>query len=62
MGFQRVLRSVSKEVCDERGIGHQVMWQPGAIFASQHAAEAHLVLKFAQAQLVAIHAKRVTVM
>ena len=40
----------------------QYSWQASAILALQEAAEAHLVHLFEDANLCAIHAKRVTIM
>ncbi|XP_033640654.1 histone H3-like centromeric protein cnp1 [Asterias rubens] len=41
---------------------HQLMWQAAAIMALQEASEAFLVHLFEDANLCAIHAKRVTIM
>jgi histone H3/H4 len=43
-------------------VGQSYRWQGSALLALQEAAEAHLVSLFEDANLAAIHAKRVTVM
>ncbi|XP_075333311.1 histone H3-like centromeric protein A [Odontesthes bonariensis] len=54
--FARLVREVCQKYC--RG---PVCWQVIALMALQEAAEAYLVLLFSDANLCAIHAKRVTV-
>ena len=54
--FQRVVRDIAPNyLCDVR-------FSPDALEALQEAAEAYLVEVFQNAQVLAIHAKRVTVM
>ncbi len=53
--FQRLLREISDYMCTG------LRWQSAAIAAMQEAAEAYLVGLFADTNLCAIHAKRVTI-
>ena len=53
--FERLVREVAQEFKSE------LRFQPSAIKAMQHAAESQLVSLFGDANLCAIHAKRVTV-
>ncbi|CAF91168.1 unnamed protein product, partial [Tetraodon nigroviridis] len=53
--FSRLVR----EVCQNFSM-HHLRWQVNALLAIQEAAEAFLVMLFADANLCAIHAKRVT--
>eukprot|EP00053_Salpingoeca_punica_P015588 m.143961 g.143961 ORF g.143961 m.143961 type:complete len:141 (+) comp16754_c2_seq2:103-525(+) len=55
--FSRVVR----EVCHQMVAGADLRWQAMAILALQEAAEAFLVKLFEDANLCAIHAKRVTI-
>ena len=52
--FQRLVR----EIAQEQG---EVRWQKSAIMALQEAAEAYLTGLFDDSQILAIHAKRVTI-
>lgn len=54
--FQRLVREVAQEYKSE------VRFQSGAVLALQEASEAFLVSLFEDANLCAIHAKRVTIM
>eukprot|EP00058_Branchiostoma_floridae_P009312 XP_002594800.1 hypothetical protein BRAFLDRAFT_239043 [Branchiostoma floridae] len=56
--FARLVR----EVCQEVGSGMDHRWQAYAIMALQEAAEAFLVGLMEDANLIALHAKRVTLM
>lgn len=56
--FSRVVR----EVTEELGPGEIMRWQSSALLALQEATEAYLVHLFEDANLCAIHAKRVTIM
>lgn len=56
--FQRLVREVAMKYCD---VG-QVRWQSMALMALQEAAEAYLTCLFADSNLCALHARRVTVM
>ncbi|CAG8511720.1 13008_t:CDS:2 [Acaulospora morrowiae] len=59
--FSRVVREIALEVLGPNSeIGYR--WQSTAILALQEAAEAYLVHLFEDANLCAIHAKRVTIM
>ncbi|RHZ44023.1 hypothetical protein Glove_772g7 [Diversispora epigaea] len=59
--FSRVVREIALEVLGPSPeIGYR--WQSTAIMALQEAAEAYLVHLFEDANLCAIHAKRVTIM
>ena len=63
--FQRLVREVLQELCNaERGrYGYtDYRWQGASILVIQEAAEAYLVGLFQDANLCAIHAKRVTIM
>lgn len=56
--FQRVVREIAQ------GMSHQldsIRFQPSALLALQEAAEVYLVCLFEDANLAAIHAKRVTI-
>jgi len=56
--FSRLVKEVAEDL-----LGHRdIRWQSLAIEALQEAAEAYLVYLFEDANLCAIHAKRVTVM
>ena len=55
--FQRLVR----EICQDLTLKRDFRWTPQSILALQEAAEAHLVGTFEDANLCAIHAKRVTV-
>ena len=52
--FHRLVREISSEVC------HKYRWQGTALLAMQEASEAFLVSVFEDANLCALHAKRVT--
>ena len=53
--FRRLVNEISREFCEKR-------FQSSAIDALQEGAEAYLVSLFEDANLCAIHAKRVTIM
>ncbi|KAM3570777.1 hypothetical protein VYU27_007174 [Nannochloropsis oceanica] len=55
--FARLVREVQGEISTK-----QYRWQANSLLALQEAAEAHLVHLFEDANLCAIHAKRVTIM
>uniref|UniRef100_A0A7S2FDY0 Core Histone H2A/H2B/H3 domain-containing protein n=2 Tax=Octactis speculum TaxID=3111310 RepID=A0A7S2FDY0_9STRA len=55
--FARLVREVQLQFTNQ-----QFRWQGDALLALQEAAEAHLVHLFEDANLCAIHAKRVTIM
>ena len=57
--FQRLVREIAYDVCPR---ANELRWQADAIMACQEAAEAFLVRLFSDANLCAIHAKRVTLM
>lgn len=57
--FQRLVREIAQNVSGENGPNR---WQSQAIGALQEATEAFLVNLFHDANLCAIHAKRVTIM
>ena len=58
-GFQRFVR----QVCiDEVHCGSEFRWQAKALFALQQAAESYLVAYLCDTNLLAIHAKRTTIM
>ncbi|KZM28287.1 centromeric DNA-binding histone H3-like protein cse4 [Ascochyta rabiei] len=56
--FQRLVREIAQSVTGEDGPNR---WQSQALFALQEATEAFLVNLFHDANLCAIHAKRVTI-
>ncbi|KAK1828850.1 putative histone H3-like centromeric protein cse-4 [Podospora conica] len=56
--FARLVREVASQY---RGAGEEVRWQSQALLALQESAEAFLVHLFEDANLCAIHAKRVTI-
>lgn len=57
--FARLVREVQRSFTKERD---EYRWQAAALIALQESAEAHLVSLFEDANLCAIHSKRVTVM
>ncbi|CAG7848425.1 Histone H3-like centromeric protein hH3v AltName: Full=CENP-A homolog [Serendipita indica DSM 11827] len=64
--FTRVVREISMEMMTGNGNYQSgaaaLRWQTSALLALQEAAEAYLVHLFEDANLCAIHAKRVTIM
>ena len=63
--FSRLVREISDDYANSSlvGPGDTVFrWQSTAILALQEAAEAYLVHLFEDTNLLAIHAKRVTIM
>ncbi|EMD40755.1 hypothetical protein CERSUDRAFT_45118 [Gelatoporia subvermispora B] len=62
--FSRVVREITMELLEERPAYSEagMRWQASAILALQEATEAYLVHLFEDANLCAIHAKRVTLM
>jgi histone H3/H4 len=60
--FTRLVREVASEVTDKKQDDDPVRFQGKALLALQEAVETHLVHLFEDANLTAIHAKRVTVM
>jgi histone H3 len=58
--FQRLVREISRDYGSQAHNG--MRWQSTALAALQEAAEAYLVGLFEDANLCAIHAKRVTIM
>ena len=58
--FARLVKEILRDHYSRPG--HEYRWQATALEALQHAAEAHLVNLFEDANLCAIHAKRVTIM
>ncbi|KAI8611212.1 histone H3 type 2 [Chytriomyces sp. MP71] len=60
--FARVVREVAQGFMPDLGDGTTLRFQSTAILALQEAAEAFLVHLFEDANLCAIHAKRVTIM
>ena len=59
IAFQRFVRQVA---LDEALSGKEYRWQARALFALQQAAEAYMVAYLCDANLLAIHAKRSTIM
>ncbi|KAF8591517.1 histone-fold-containing protein [Ramaria rubella] len=64
--FSRVVREIALDMITDEGKGYDegygLRWQSSAILALQEATEAYLVHLFEDANLCAIHAKRVTIM
>jgi len=63
--FSRVVREVAQDMTTDTGsydTGLGLRWQSSALLALQEATEAYLVHLFEDANLCAIHAKRVTIM
>ncbi|RPA83841.1 histone-fold-containing protein, partial [Ascobolus immersus RN42] len=62
--FARLVKEVAQEFLSGTYVdgGADLRWQSAAILALQEAAEAFLVHLFEDANLLAIHAKRVTIM
>ena len=58
--FSRLVREITQDV--DRIGSDNLCWQKNAILAIQEAAEAYLVNLLQDANLCAIHAKRVTIM
>ena len=58
-GFQRLVRQICM---DEIRNGASFRWQARALFALQQAAESFLVAYLCDTNLLAIHAKRTTIM
>ncbi|PSN59810.1 histone-fold-containing protein [Corynespora cassiicola Philippines] len=56
--FQRLVREIAQQMTAD---GDSMRWQSQAIFALQEATEAFMVNLFHDANLCAIHAKRVTI-
>ena len=59
IAFQRYVRQVALDVALG---GKEYRWQARALFALQQAAEAYMVAYLCDANLLAIHAKRSTIM
>lgn len=59
--FARLVREVALDILPPDA-GQELRWQSQAIMALQEASEAFLVHLFADTNLCAIHAKRVTIM
>jgi len=57
--FQRLVRELARDLDSGAGVG-DFRWQADALLALQESAEAYLVKLFEDANLCAIHAKRVT--
>ena len=55
--FQRLVREITREIC-----ASDLRYQSSAILALQEASEAYLIGLFEDANMCAIHAKRVTIM
>ncbi|ETN77887.1 core histone H2A/H2B/H3/H4 [Necator americanus] len=61
LSFQRVVRDIANKICLKRNLD-DVRWQSNALLALQEAAEVYLTCMFEDTNLVAIHARRVTIM
>ncbi|CAA7259850.1 unnamed protein product [Cyclocybe aegerita] len=62
--FSRIVREITQEMTTDTNanLGVDLRWQSSALLALQEATEAYLVHLFEDANLCAIHAKRVTLM
>ncbi|KAJ7276493.1 histone-fold-containing protein, partial [Mycena haematopus] len=64
--FSRLVREIASEMTTDMNDNYQpgadLRWQSSALMALQEATEAYLVHLFEDANLCAIHAKRVTIM
>lgn len=60
--FARLVREVAQEFMEHEFTGALLKWQSSAIGALQEASEAFLIQLFEDANLCAIHGKRVTIM
>ena len=58
--FQRLVREIMQRVQEKKGLDYDLCLQSSAIMALHEASEAWLVGLFEDANLCAIHAKRVT--
>ena len=59
--FKRLVREITQDIVKQRGLPDDLRFQSSAMFALQEASEAYLVQLFEESQLLAIHAKRVTI-
>ena len=59
--FQRLVREIVQNECDDRGLDHVKKIQSKALIALQTSLEDYCVELFSQSQLAAIHRGRVTV-
>lgn len=60
--FQRLVRYLVEKLCSEKGWTKSVRMQTGALYVLQQALEAYIISLFEDANICAIHARRVTVM
>ncbi|KAJ4478222.1 histone H3 [Lentinula aciculospora] len=61
--FSRLIREIAQEMTTTtNGEAYELRWQSSALLALQEATEAFLVHLFEDANLCALHAKRVTIM
>lgn len=60
--FQRLVREIVQDMQYDHKLPMHIRWQCTALLAMQEAAEAYLVGLFEDVNLIAIHAKRVTIM
>ncbi|KAF8205063.1 histone H3 [Pholiota molesta] len=62
--FSRIVREITQEMTTDTNFSNSadLRWQSSALLALQEATEAYLVHLFEDANLCAIHAKRVTIM
>ncbi|KIY74031.1 histone-fold-containing protein [Cylindrobasidium torrendii FP15055 ss-10] len=60
--FSRLVREIALELTTDTNDEYELRWQSSAIQALQEATEAFLVHLFEDANLCALHAKRVTIM
>ena len=60
--FARLVRDIAEDFRDKSDAQYASMWTGESLLALQEAAEAYLVETFQDANLCALHAKRVTVM
>ncbi|KDE07030.1 hypothetical protein, variant [Microbotryum lychnidis-dioicae p1A1 Lamole] len=60
--FARVVREIASDFFDDDGQRVGLRWQASALMALQEATEAYLIHLFEDANLCALHARRVTIM
>ena len=60
--FQRLVREIVQDMAGLNGIVGNIRMESLALLALQEAAETYLTVLFEEANLCAIHAKRVTIM
>ena len=62
MPYVKLLREITQDQCKQPKDGNDYRWQGAAILATQTAAEDYLTVQLEDANVCALHSKRVTVM